>query len=84
MSKFYVAYDLDKPGQNYPELWEELESLGAKRVQDSVWVLLSNSTTAVLRDTLQQHIDKNDRLLVVKSGGGAWFRPMFNPANLKA
>ena len=43
MAKFYVAYDLDKPGQDYTNLWDELESLGAQRVQDSVWVLVSNS-----------------------------------------
>ncbi len=82
MAKFYVAYDLDKPGQNYPNLWDELDSLGAQRVQDSVWVLASNSTASAIRDTLQQHIDKNDRLLVVQSAGAAWQNLMFNPAKL--
>jgi CRISPR/Cas system-associated endoribonuclease Cas2 len=82
MAKFYVAYDLDKPGQNYPELWNELESLGAKRVQDSVWVLASDSSSSDIRDTLQQYVDSNDRLLVVKSAGTAWFRPIFNPSML--
>ena len=82
MAKFYVAYDLDKPGQNYPNLWSELDSLGAKRIQDSVWVLASDSTSAQIRDTLQQHIDKNDRLLVVKSAGSAWQNLMFNPTKL--
>ena len=82
MAKFYVAYDLDKPGQNYPNLWDELDSLGAQRVQDSVWVLASDRTSEAIRDTLKQHIDKNDRLLVVKSSGAAWYRLMFNPTKL--
>ena len=82
MAKFYVAYDLDKPGQNYPNLWDELDSLGAQRVQDSVCALESKSTAVAIRDTLQQHIDKNDRLLVVKSVASAWQNLMFNPTKL--
>jgi CRISPR-associated endonuclease Cas2 len=82
MSKFYVAYDLDKPGQNYQNLWDELDSLGAQRVQDSVWVLKSDNTESEIRDTLKQHIDQNDRILVVKSGGAAWSNLMFNPTTL--
>jgi CRISPR/Cas system-associated endoribonuclease Cas2 len=83
MAIFYVAYDLDKPGQNYPNLWDELNSLGAKRVQDSVWALKSETKTAKgLRDTLQRHIDTNDRLLVIDSDASAWQRLMFNPKNL--
>jgi CRISPR/Cas system-associated endoribonuclease Cas2 len=84
MAKFYIAYDLDKPGQNYPELWNELDSLGAQRVQDSVWVLASDSAAKDLRDTLQQYIDQNDRLLVVQSAGSAWQNLMFNPTKLSA
>ena len=67
MSLFFVAYDLDKPGQDYEDLWTELEDLGAKRVQESVWALRYDGKTVALRDLLQQHIDKNDRLLVVRS-----------------
>ena len=79
MALFYVAYDLDKPGQNYPNLWDELDSLSAQRIQDSVWGLKYDGTHKELRDTLKQHIDKNDRLLVIESRSSAWSNPMFNP-----
>lgn len=82
MALIYVAYDLDKPGKNYPNLWDELESLGAKRVQDSVWVLESDTTAKELRDTLKAHIDDDDRILVVKSQSSAWNNLMFNPTKL--
>jgi hypothetical protein len=75
---FFVAYDLDKPGQDYEDLWNELEGLAAKRVQDSVWVLRYDGKTVALRDLLQQHIDANDRLLVVKSAYWASLRSMTN------
>lgn len=78
MALFYVAYDLDRPGQDYPELWEELESLGAQRVQESVWVLKSNKKTVELRDTLKRHIDQNDRILIIKSSFWAAQRNMTN------
>jgi CRISPR-associated endonuclease Cas2 len=82
MALFYVAYDLDKPGQNYPNLWNELESLGAIRVQDSVWALQYEKTSSDLYDVLAKHIDKNDRLLVIKSGGSTWIRLMSDPNKL--
>jgi CRISPR/Cas system-associated endoribonuclease Cas2 len=77
MGLFFVAYDLDKPGQNYQNLWDELESLGAQRLQDSVWGLQSSKTAVALRDTLKGHIDSNDRLLVVENGGWASWNSMF-------
>lgn len=80
MALFYVAYDLDKPGQNYPNLWDELESLAAVRVQDSVWALRATDTTASeLCKLLNTHVDKNDRLLVVQSARSSWFRLMADP-----
>jgi CRISPR/Cas system-associated endoribonuclease Cas2 len=82
MTIFYVAYDLDKPGQNYPNLWSELESLGAVRVQDSVWALKAEGTSEEVYNQLSPHIDSNDRLLVVKSGGSTWVRLMADPRKI--
>ena len=77
MALFFVTYDLDKPGQNYQNLWDELESLGAKRLQDSVWGLQSSKSPVGLRDLLKGHIDSNDRLLVIENGGWASWNSMF-------
>ena len=76
MPLFFVAYDLDKPGQDYQDLWDELESLGAKRVQDSVWALRNNGSATSLRDTLKQHMDTNDRLLVIEEADWSSRRAM--------
>jgi hypothetical protein len=65
MKKFLVSYDLDKPGQDYPRIWKELERLGAKRALYSQWVMKSDWTAAQLRDYFRDFIDSNDRLLVV-------------------
>ena len=83
MALFFVAYDLDKPAQNYQNLWDELESLGAIRIQDSVWALKFDGTPRNLYDTISRHIStKIDRLLVVKNGGSTFINLMTNPNDL--
>ncbi len=64
--RYLISYDLDKPGQNYPKIITELESMGAQRVLYSQWVANRTGTTSEgLRNYLKQFIDTNDRLLVV-------------------
>jgi CRISPR-associated endonuclease Cas2 len=71
--KFLIAYDLDKPGQDYSRLIDALERLGAQRAQFSLWVLRRDYTAVQIRDYLRQFIDANDRLLVVAlTGEAAW------------
>ena len=82
MALFFVTYDLDKPGQNYQNLWDEMKSLGSKRLQGSVWGMQSDRSTVDLRDLLKGHIDSNDRLLVIKNGGWAGWNSMANINNI--
>jgi len=83
MKWFYISYDLDKPGQNYQNLWNALSILGAHRVQDSLWLLRTNGTGSGLAkqtaERLRKHIDKNDRLVVIESADSSWFNLMINP-----
>jgi hypothetical protein len=81
MALFYVAHDLE-PGQNYQNLWNELESRGAVRVLNSLWALTSSERASNIRNTLRRHIDNNDRLLVVQSTTGAWYNLMADPTKL--
>lgn len=76
MAVYFIAYNLANPGHNGKSLWDVLTSLGAKRVQESVWILRSNSTAAQLRDHLWQYIGISGRLLVVESMGWAAWNPM--------
>jgi hypothetical protein len=76
MAIYFIAYNLAKPGQNGKTLWDALKSLGAKRIQESVWMLRSNSTAAQVRDHLWQYIGLSGRLLVIEGLGWAAWNPM--------
>lgn len=75
MNTYLIGYDLNKPGQNYENLFAAIKKLSGTwwHCLDSTWIIKSNSTTKAIRDTLMSHIDKSDELLVVRlSGEGAW------------
>lgn len=73
MGLFAISYDLIKR-KDYPELWTELERIGAHKALESFY--LANLTTddpAVVRDHLKPYIDNDDMLMVVRFVG----RPAF-------
>ena len=71
--RYVVSYDLGKPVQNYQELWDALDKLGAKRALQSQWCLRHNNTTAArLRDYFWRFMDSDDRLLVNSIDGVDW------------
>ena len=71
--RYLVSYDLNKPGQAYERLWQELQTAGAKRVLDSQWVVrVTNMDAAGLRDYFWRFMDQNDRLLVVNIDSSNW------------
>lgn len=79
MKVFSISYDLNKPGQSYPAIITRLETLGAKRVLYSHWMLRHGGYSAeTLRNDLMNCIDQNDRLLVIDTttGAMAWHNMM--------
>jgi len=74
MALYWIGYDLDKPGQNYPDLIKRLEELRAVRVLKSDWLLGHNSTNPEqLRNDLSRFLDKNDRIIVSElKNNAAW------------
>jgi CRISPR-associated endonuclease Cas2 len=66
MALYLIAYDLRKPDFDYADLDSKLEQLGAKRVQESVWMLRSNESAKALQNQLKGSIHKKDRLLVAE------------------
>ncbi len=74
MSAFIISYDLNKPGQDYSSLYEEIKTLGSWwHNLDSTWVVDSSLSAKQIRDRLWAKMDNNDAILVVKSAGeGAW------------
>ncbi|MDO9315159.1 MAG: hypothetical protein Q7T97_11490 [Burkholderiaceae bacterium] len=67
MTVYCVSYDLNKAGQNYNSLYEELKkSPGYWHRLDSTWLVSTNETADQLSNRIRLHIDGNDSLLVIK------------------
>ena len=74
MKSYLIGYDLNKTGQDYETLIEQIKKLGTWwHCLDSTWIIKSDLTATQIRDNLQSYIDSNDELLVAKlSGEAAW------------
>lgn len=74
MKSYLIGYDLNKSGQDYTSLIEQIKKLGTCwHCLDSTWIVKSNSTAKVIRNHLEKFIDSNDVLLIAKlSGEAAW------------
>lgn len=74
MSTYVVSYDLKAPGKDYDNLIDYLKSLNTWwHHLGSTWVVVTSMSARELRDEIAKHVDSNDQVLVVKSGGeGAW------------
>jgi hypothetical protein len=72
MPVYVVSYDLNRPGQNYPELWAALRELQAQRILQSQWAVRARGDAAALRDWLWRHMDGTDRLLVMDRDSADW------------
>jgi hypothetical protein len=66
-----VAYDLNKPGQNYPDLIQELKKVPDRwHALDSTWLLNTPETPAQVWSRIQKCIDSNDSVLVIEMKKG--------------
>lgn len=74
MNTYLIGYDLNKSGQDYDSLIEQIKTLGSWwHCLDSTWIVKSNLSATDIRDKLSAYIDSNDELLVAKlSGEAAW------------
>ena len=71
--RYVISYDLQTPEQHDDRLYEALLGLGAQRLLQSQWIVRRIKTTAAgLRDSVGQHIDANDRLLVTCLDSKEW------------
>lgn len=67
MTVYCVSYDLNKPGQNYDSLYEELENSTSRlHFLDSTWLIYTRESANQLLSRLLKHIDLNDCLLVIE------------------
>ena len=74
MNTLIITYDLNRPGQNYSDLYKKIKSLGDwKHPLESTWIVKTTMTDVQVRDSLKSAIDNNDKLLIVdRRGNLAW------------
>ncbi len=67
MSVYCVSYDLNKTGQNYTALYEELKKSSSWcHPLDSTCLIYTTERAEALSKRIGRHLDKNDRWLVIK------------------
>jgi hypothetical protein len=70
--RLLITYDLQEPNsteEDYADLYEALDGLRAKRIQESVWVVQTSLTPSELMADLQDHFHLTDRILIVRMNG---------------
>jgi hypothetical protein len=73
MSALLISYDLNKPGQNYNELYEKIKELGTWwHYLDSTWIVVSSLTQSQAFDRLKPTLDDSDSVLIVNITGDSY------------
>ncbi len=75
MACYLVSYDLRKPERDYNSLYDAIRAYGTwAHVNESLWAVVTTQTAVQVRDNLAQHMDADDRLMVVRSAAEAAWR----------
>ena len=71
---YEISYDLNRPGKDYPDLYDAIKKLGSWcHPVDSTWFVKSSLEAKDIRDRLAGVMDKSDALIVVTATApGAW------------
>jgi CRISPR-associated endonuclease Cas2 len=71
MAVFIISYDLQEPNseEDYKKLYDELDSMGAQRIQKSVWAVRTDSDSDSISYRLRKFVHDEDRLLVSRIYG---------------
>lgn len=76
MKTYLICYDLNKEGQNYKKLIEEIKKManGYWHHLDSTWIICTEANAKMICNQLKQFMDSNDELLVseITKLGSSW------------
>ena len=62
-----ISYDLNRPGQNYNSLHEEIKKAGTWwHHLESTWIISTSHGPEKWEQRLRRHMDENDSLLVIE------------------
>nr|WP_321026305.1 hypothetical protein [Clostridium neonatale] len=65
MHVYMISYDLNKPGQNYSKVHEDIESLGVWcHYLDSTYLVKSYYSIFDAEKIVTQHLDSSDKLII--------------------
>jgi len=70
-----ISYDLNRPGQNYDELFVAIKAIGpCIKPLKSLWVVSCTLSANEVWERLKSHIDKSDQMLIseVNSNRQGW------------
>lgn len=72
MATHLISYDLIGPNRDYAAINEHIKSTYGTRAKplESVWLVKTSQSAGEVRDALKQHVDDNDKLLVVTLARG--------------
>lgn len=83
MVLYFVDYDLNGRNKNYQDLYDDLESMGGKRILESLWALRRDNTNCKsLRERLKAHLDDEDGLMVSEVNDWAGCKLQYSPNDL--
>lgn len=72
MSVYLISYDLNKPGQDYGPLYEELKKASAWwHYLDSTWLISSLEPIETWQQRIRAKIDANDSFIIFELTPGA-------------
>lgn len=72
MATYLISYDLVGPNRDYEAVREHIRGTYGTRAKplESVWLVKTPRTAGEIRDALREHVDDNDKLLVVTLAKG--------------
>ena len=67
MKAFLITYDLNVPGRDYTDFYEEIKRSGKWwHYLDSFWIVITDESPQQIWDRVGKHIDNNDFMLVME------------------
>ena len=75
MAAYMISYDLNRPGQQYPEVDKAIQSMAGTnwRILESTWIIQTQISAVQVWERISPFLDANDKLVVVRlSGEGHW------------
>ena len=67
---YLITYDLNKPSQEYKELYEELRKASTWwHYLDSTWLIVTSESVEIISQRIRDKTDNNDRFLVIDITG---------------